>query len=108
MEQSQFLEKNIFTDLKNLNAGLAEEGIKYFSESDFGIILDRAEHFGLSIYNITPWIKSKTLEASSHEDHKKKATDPKWYKKEFKTLKTRQEGFLYSAKYKVSKKLLAR
>ena len=48
------------------------------------------------------------LEASSHEDHKKKATDPKWYKKEFVTLKTRQEDLLYSAKYKVSKKLLAR
>ena len=50
----------------------------------------------------------KNHEASSHEDHKKKATNPNWYKKEFKTLKTRQEGLLYSAKYKVSKKLLAR
>lgn len=108
MEQSQFLEKNIFIDLKNLNDGFDKDGIQYFSENDFGIVLDRAEYFGLSIYNITPWIKSETLEASSHEDHKKKATDPKWYKKEFVTLKTRQEGLLYSAKYKVSKKLLAR
>ena len=108
MEQSQFLKKNIFTDLKNRNDGFAEDGIQYFSENDFGIVLDRAEYFGLSIYNITPWIKSETLEASSHEDHKKKATDPKWYKKEFVTLKTRQEGLLYSAKYKVSKKLLVR
>ena len=108
MEQSQFLEKNIFTDLKNLNDGFAEDGIQYFSENDFGIVLDRAEYFGLSIYNITPWIKSETLEASSHEDHKKKATDPKWYKKEFLTLKTIQPGLFYSAKYKVSKKLLAR
>ena len=108
MKQSQFLEKNIFTDLKNLNDGFDEDGIQYFSENDFGIVLDRAEYFGLSIYNITPWIKSETLEASSHEDHKKKATDPKWYKKEFVTLKTRQEGLLYSAKYNVSKKLLAR
>ena len=108
MEQSQFLKKNISTDLKNRNDGFAEDGIQYFSENDFGIILDRAEYFGLSIYNITPWIKSETLESSTHEDHKKKATDPKWYKKEFVTLKNRQEGLLYSAKYKVSKKLLAR
>ena len=108
MEQSQFLEKNIFIDLKNLNDGFDKDGIQYFSENDFGIVLDRAEYFGLSIYNITPWIKSETLESSTHEDHKKKATDPKWYKKEFVTLKTRQEGLLYSAKYKVSKKLLAR
>ena len=108
MEQSQFLEKNIFTDLKNLNDGFAEDGIQYFSENDFGIVLDRAEHFGLSIYTIAPWSKDETHEASSHENHKKKATNPVWYKKEFKTLKTRQEGLLYSATYKVSKKLLAR
>jgi hypothetical protein len=108
MEQSQFLEKKIFTDLKTLNDRFSEEGVQYFSESDFGIVLDRAEHFGLSIYSIAPWSKDETHEISSHEDHKKKATDPKWYKKEFVTLKTRQEGLLYSAKYKVSKKLLAR
>ena len=108
MEQSQFLEKNIFTDLRYLNDGFGQDGVQYFSESDFGIVLDRAEYFGLSIYTIAPWSKDETHEASSHEDHKKKATDPKWYKKEFKTLKTRQEGLLYSATYKVSKKLLAR
>ena len=108
MEQSQFLVKYIFTDLKNLNNGFAEDGIQYFSENDFGIVLDRAEHFGLSIYTIKPWSKDEKYEASSHENHKKKATDPKWYKKEFKTLKTRQEGLLYSATYKVSKKLLTR
>jgi hypothetical protein len=108
MEQEKFLEQHIFTGLKNLNDGFAKNEIQFFSESDFEIVLQRAEHFGLSIYSIEPWIKSEVLEASSHEDHKKKATDPKWYKKEFVTLKTRQEGLLYSAKYKVSKKLLAR
>ena len=108
MEQEKFLEQHIFTGLKNLNDGFAKDEIQFFSESDFEIVLQRAEHFGLSIYSIEPWIKSEVLEASCHEDHKKKATDPKWYKKEFVTLKTRQEGLLYSAKYKVSKKLLAR
>ena len=108
MEQEKFLEQHIFIDLKNLNDGFANDEIQFFSESDFEIVLQRAEHFGLSIYSIDPWIKSEVLEASSHEDHKKKATDPKWYKKEFVTLKTRHEGILYSAKYKVSKKLLAR
>ena len=108
MKQSEFLEKNIFTDLKNLNDGFAEDGIQYFSENDFGIVLDRAEYFGLSIYTIAPWSKNESHEASTHESYKKKATNPVWYKKEFKTLKTRQEGLLYSATYKVSKKLLAR
>jgi hypothetical protein len=108
MEQEKFLEQHIFTGLKNLNNGFGEDEIQFFSESDFEIVLQRAEHFGLSIYSINPWIKSEVLEASSHEDHKKKATDPKWYKKEFLTLKTSQAGLFYSAKYKVSKKLLAR
>jgi hypothetical protein len=108
MEQSKFLEQHIFSDLKNLNDGFGQDGIQYFSETDFEIVLQRAEHFGLSIYTIVPWSKDETHEASSHENHKKKATDPKWYKKEFVTLKTRQAGLLYSAKYKVSKKLLAR
>ena len=108
MEQIFFLEQHIFTGLKNLNDGFGKEGIHFFSELDFEIVLERAEHFGLSIYSIEPWIKNETLEASTHEDHKKKATDPKWYKKEFLTLKTSRTGLLYSAKYKVSKKLLAR
>ena len=108
MEQTQFLEQNIFTDLKNLNDGFGQDGVQYFSETDFEIVLQRAEHFGLSIYTIAPWSKDESHEASTHEDHKKKATDPKWYKREFLTLKTRKEGLLYSAKYKVSKKLLAR
>ena len=108
MEQEKFLEQHIFTGLKNLNDGFAKDEIQFFSESDFEIILQRAEHFGLSIYSIEPWIKTEVLEASSHEDHKKKATDPKWYKKEFLTLKTSHIGLSYSAKYKVSKKLLAR
>jgi len=108
MKQEIFLEQHIFTGLKNLNDGFGKDGIQFFSESEFEIILQRAAHFGLSIYSIEPWTKSKALEASSHEDHKKKATDPKWYKKEFLTLKTNQTGLFYSAKYKVSKKLLAR
>ena len=108
MEQEKFLEQHIFTGLKNLNDGFEKDAIQFFSESDFEIVLQRAEHFGLSIYSIDPWIKSEKLESSSHEDHKKKATDPKWYKKEFSTLKNSQAGLFYSAKYKVSKKLLAR
>ena len=108
MDQEKFLEQHIFTGLKNLNDGFGRDGIQFFSETDFEIILQRAENFGLSIYSIEPWIKSKALKSSSHEDHKKKATDPKWYNKEFLSLKTSQAGLVYSARYKVSKKLLSR
>jgi hypothetical protein len=108
MEQAEFLEQHIFTGLKNLNDGFGQEAIQYFSESDFEIVLQRVEHFGISVYGIEPWLNGNFYGASVHEDHKKKATDPRWYKKAFLTFKTRQSGLSYSAKYKVSKKLLTR
>ena len=39
---------------------------------------------------------------------KKKATDPRWYKKAFSELKSKNSELTYSATYKVSNKLLAR
>ena len=43
-----------------------------------------------------------------NEDFRKKATDPRWYKKAFLTFKTTEKKLNYSATYKVSNKLLAR
>jgi len=108
MEKTEFLEKNIFTDLKNINDGFNKEIIHYFSESDFETVLKRIEHFGIGIYGIEPWLDGKLYAVSGHEDHKKKATDPKWYNKAFLTFKTRQPGLSFGATYKVPKKLLER
>lgn len=108
MEQTEFLEKNIYTDLENLNDGLNKETVQYFSESDFEIVLQRVEHFGIGVYSIESWLNGEAFEVAAHEDFKKKATDPKWYKKAFLTFKSRQSGLLYSATYKVSNKLLAK
>ena len=108
MEQPEFLEKNVFTDLKNLNKGTDKATVHYFSEEDFETVLQRVEHFGIGVYKIETKLKSKVAKAASHEDFKKKATDPKWYKKAFLTFKSRQPGLSYSATYKVSNKLLAK
>lgn len=108
MEQSEFLENKIFADLENVNNGFDKETIHYFSESDFEMVLQRVQHFGLGIYEIKPWIDGEIPASAHHEDYKKKATDPQWYKKAFLTFKTRQPGLLYSASYRVSPKLLAR
>ncbi|WCO02114.1 hypothetical protein [Psychroserpens ponticola] len=108
MEQTEFLEKKIFTDLKNMNDGFDDEAIHYFSESDFETVLKQVEHFGIGIYTIKSHLNGKFNADSTHDDHNKKATDPKWYKKAFKTLKTSQTELLYAATYKVSKKLLER
>lgn len=108
MNQQDFLEKNVFTDLKNLNDGFDEASTFYFSESDFETVLKRTEHLGIGLYKIITWFEGKAYNVTTHEDHKKKATDPRWSKKAFLTLKMTQPGLLYSATYKVSKKLLAR
>ncbi|WP_291868133.1 hypothetical protein [Maribacter sp.] len=108
MEQTEFLEKNIFTDLKNLNDGFDKENILYFSETDFELVLQRVEHFGIGVYSIEARLDGEFYAVASHEDFKKKATDPRWIKKAFLTFKTRQPGLSYSASYKVSNKLLAR
>ncbi|MBL6875580.1 MAG: hypothetical protein ISR01_02210 [Chitinophagales bacterium] len=108
MEQTEFLEKNVFIDLTNLKEGLDKETFYSFSESDFEIILQRVEYFGIGIYRIETWLNGDTYAVAIHEKFKKKATNPRWYKKAFLTFKTRQTGLSFSATFKVSKKLLAR
>jgi len=108
MEQTEFLEQQIFKGFKNLNDGFDLETIHYFSESDFAIVLQRVEHFGISIYEMKPWFNGKFCDISVHGDFNKKATDPRWYKSAFLAFKKNQARLFYSATYKVSKKLLAR
>ncbi len=108
MTQAEFLEQHVFTDLKNINDDFDSKNLHFFSEADFAKVLQQAEHYGIGIYGIEPWLDGKVFDVSSHGDHNKKATDARWYKKAFNTFKHRQEGLLYSASYKVSPKLLAR
>lgn len=105
MEQVEFLESHVF---KGLKSEADKSGAHYFSETDFTVVLEKAEHFGIGLYKIETLLKNKAFEVVTHENHKKKATDPKWYNKAFLTLKSKQEGLAYSATYKVSAKLLAR
>ena len=108
MEKNEFLEKNIFTDLTNINDASNKDPAHYFSEADFEKLLERVAYFGIGIYEIKTSLKGKSFDVAGHLDHKKKATDPRWYNKAFLTLKKRQEGLAYTATYKLSKNLLER
>ena len=108
MEATEFLEKNVFKGLKNLNDGFDEENIPYFSQEDFAELIPRLEHFGIGVYEIRVRQDDKFLPSVTHLDLAKKATNPDWYKKAFLTLSMKHEGLLYGATYKISKKLLAR
>ena len=108
MEQNDFLELHVFAGLTDLNDGFDVREIKYFSETDFEEVLKRVEHFGIGIYGIEPWLNGELFGVAVHEEHKKKATDARWYNKAFKTFRMKQKGLVYAASYKVSPKLLAR
>ncbi len=108
MEKSEFFEKNIFLDLKNHNEAFETDSIFYFSEADFEIVLARIEKFGIGIYSMEPRLKGVAYEVKRNEDYRKKATDPKWYKRAFLEFKKKEPKLQYSATYKVSEKLLNR
>jgi len=52
MEKLEYLKKNVFFGLKNLNDVFDSESIYYYSESDFQIVLDRVENLGIGITGI--------------------------------------------------------
>lgn len=108
MEKIEFLKKNIFQNLKNLNDESDSDSVCYFSELDFETVLERIEKLGIGIYKIAPRLEGDFLDVKLNEDYRKKATDPKWYKKAFSQLKKQQANLQYSASYKVSDKLLNR
>ena len=107
MTQEDFLEQKIFTGLTNKNNNEGNTDF-YFSEEDFAKVLEKTAYFGIAIYTITAINNGKEIKTVEHETFRKKATDAKWYNREFKNLKREQEGLLFTATYKVSKKLLAR
>ncbi len=108
MEKTEFLEKHIFTDLQNLNKNVEADSIYSFSELDFATILERIEHFGIGIYAIEPWFEGNVYDTKTNEDYRKKATDPKWYKRAYSEFKKRQADLQYTATFRISDKLLAK
>ncbi|ADY28161.1 hypothetical protein [Cellulophaga lytica] len=106
MTKLEFLQKNVFTDLQNLNTGFDADDNFYFSELDFAMVLERIEYFGIGIHAIKPYINEEFGTTKTNEDYKKKATDAKWYKRAYFDLKKATPKMIYNADYKVSAKLL--
>lgn len=102
MAQDNYLIENVFKELKNLNDGFDTKTIWYFSESDFEIVLNRIDEFGLGIYGIEPWLNGKYFDVISCEDYGTKSTDSNWYRKAFNKFKSTGEKLLYSATYDLS------
>ena len=65
-----FLERNVFKGLTNLNDGFDTETIKYFSEADFKIVLERVEKLNITIHGIEPWKDGEFFDVLSEADFK--------------------------------------
>lgn len=97
--EEEYLDKHVYYGLTNLNDGFDHESIKYFSESDFKIILDRVEELKLGIYGIEPWKDGSYYDVYIHEDYSEDPTDPSWYKKAMNEFVAKGENLLYSATF---------
>ncbi|MEO8532821.1 MAG: hypothetical protein ABI441_03690 [Flavobacterium sp.] len=95
------LNEKVFHGLKNLNDGFDSESIKYFSESEFEIVLDRIENLKIGITGIEPWLNGEFFDVMVAEDFNLLATDSKWYRKAFLEFKERNNELLYAASYDI-------
>lgn len=96
-----YLNINVFYNLKNRNDGFDAESIYYFSQSDFEIIINRIEKLGVGILGIEPWLNGEFYDIKVFEDYGGVSTDSKWYRKAFEEFKKENENLLYAASYDI-------
>ncbi|PZR18242.1 MAG: hypothetical protein DI539_16550 [Flavobacterium psychrophilum] len=99
--EREFLDNYIFVGLENLNDGFDSSDIKYFSEEDFAIVIQRIRKLGLGIYGIEPWKDGDYYGVQVHEQVTEDPTDPNWYEEAFKDFKSTGEKLLYAATYHI-------
>ena len=96
-----YLNKNVFYNLKNMNDGFDAESIYYFSQSDFEIVLNRIDKLGIGISGIEPWLNRDFYDVKVVEDYGGITTDSNWYRKAFEEFKKENKNLLYAASYDV-------
>ncbi len=104
--KNEYLDKNIFYGLTNLNDGFDSPSIKYFSAQDFEIILNRVKQLGLGILGIEPWKNGEFYSVTIYEDETNDPTDSKWYRNAFENFRKEDEALQYAATYFIPDELL--
>lgn len=103
-EKTQFLDEHVFCNLENQNNGFDSKLIKYFSTSDFEIVLSRIEKLGIGILGIESWLNGEFYDVRTPDDYNATSFDSRWYKNAFLEFKESDKEFLYSASYELPKK----
>ena len=100
-----YLDEHVFYGLKNLNDGYDVPSIKYFSEQDFEVVLNRIQDLGLGVYGIEPWQDGSYFDVLTWEEFRdrgiKDCCDPRWYRGAFQTFKSTEEQLQYAATYQI-------
>lgn len=105
-KEKKYLDKYVFYGLTNINNGFDNNSIKYFSEADFKIVLERVEHLGLGIYWIEPWKDGEFYGVEIFEDFSSSPTDSSWYFGSFKRFIDSGDLIEYAATYSIPERLL--
>lgn len=105
-KKDKYLDKHIFYGLTNLNNGFDAPTIKYFSASDFEIILHRIKENHLGITGIEPWKDGEFFGVETYESVTDNPMDPNWYFKAFEDFKSYGENLLFAATYRVPDELM--
>jgi hypothetical protein len=106
-QEQDYLDKNVFYGLTNLNDGFDAAGIKYFSEKEFEIVLDRVRLLGLGITGIEPWKDGEFYGVETYEEYASDPTDSTWYLGSFDRFKKTGDTIQYAATYSIPDKLLS-
>jgi hypothetical protein len=104
--QSKYLDKYVFYGLRNLNDGFDAESVKYFSEDDFQIVLQRVKKLEIGILGIEPWKNGEFYDVVTYEALSNNPVDPTWYLKVFEDFKATGDTLQYAASYYVPEDLL--
>lgn len=103
--KEKILDKYIFCGLTNLNTGFDVSSIKYFSEKEFEILLQRVKELSFGIHGIEPWQDGKlydvvTCMERSVDPANANPADSAWYMSAFEEFQNRKEKNLkYAATY---------
>ena len=94
-----YCDKHLFYGLTNLNDGFDITSIKYFSEKDFEVVLERVKTLGFGIYGI------ETFMFIEDKLYYSNPADATWYMTCFEKNKKRGDNIVYAASYFIPKKL---
>ena len=95
----EYLEKNLFYELVNLNTGFDNLNLRFFSATDFLIVMKRCKGLGIGIYGMESWSMHKKvlIGAKYYEQFKTYPYDGKWYFNAYNQLLDNEKEIMFTA-----------